>query len=244
MTNSAILVRGIKARLKVQGISYTELATLIGVSVPTVKRDLSRGKFSLERLDQICEVLGVGVADLVIPDEPVALTMLTNAQEQALVAEPKLLLLTYLVVNDWKFDQIVNAFNLNASQLIHFLLKLDKLRIVDFKPPSRIRKLTARNFTWRKEGPVHRYFVDRVVPEFFDASFEKEGDEFQFMGGTLSKSSLLRMQASLIRLASEFEQFARHDAKLPLEQRHGCTAILALRSWEFSEFSRLRRKGR
>ena len=56
--------------------------------------------------------------------------------------------------------------------------------------------------------------------------------------------SLMRFQASLLRLAAEFEQLARQDARLPLEKRGGCSAVLALRSWEFSEFGKLRRSRR
>jgi len=57
----------------------------------------------------------------------------------------------------------------------------------------------------------------------------------------LSPASLNQFGASLERLAAEFEELARHDARLPLERRNGCSAILAVRSWEFSEFTRLRR---
>jgi hypothetical protein len=57
----------------------------------------------------------------------------------------------------------------------------------------------------------------------------------------LSVSSLFRFKAALERLAVEFEELARGDARLPLADRDGCSAILAIRSWEFSEFTRLRR---
>jgi hypothetical protein len=121
------------------------------------------------------------------------------------------------------------------------LLKLDKLCIVDFRPPKRIRKLTARNFSWRKDGAVQAYFLRRVIPEFFDARFEAQGDEFRFVGGLLSASSVLRLQASIRRFAAEYEHLAHQDARLPFEQLNSCSAILALRAWEFSEISKLRR---
>ena len=66
-----------------QGISYKELAVQLGVSEPAVKRDLSRGKFSLERLDKICEVLGVEVDDLIRPADSPPLTELSREQEDA-----------------------------------------------------------------------------------------------------------------------------------------------------------------
>jgi transcriptional regulator with XRE-family HTH domain len=244
MSATAIIVRGIKSRLRASGISYRELAQLIGVSEPTVKRDLSRGKFSLERLDKICEALGVEVTDLLQPAGQAALTQLSAEQEQALVANPKLLLVTYLVVNDWKFAEIVATFRLDENELVNILLKMDRLRIVDFRPPTRMRKLTARNFGWRKDGPVHAYFMRSIIPEFFNARFDGSGDEFRFMAGTLAPASVLRLQSSIQRVASEFEQLTHQDIRLPLEQRNGCTVILATRSWEFSEFSKLRRTPR
>ena len=244
MSATAVIVRGVKARLRANGMSYRELAEQVGVSEPTIKRDLSRGKFSLERLDKICEVLGAEVSDLLQPAEPAALTELSMEQEQALVANPKLLLVTYLVVNDWKFSEIIATFRLDENELVNILLKMDRLRIVDFRPPTRMRKLTARNFSWRKDGPVHAYFIRNVIPEFFNARFDGPGDEFRFMAGTLTPASVLRLQSSIQRVVAEFEQLTHQDTRLPLERRDGCTVILATRSWEFSEFSKLRRAPR
>ena len=244
MTNSTTLVAGIKLRLRAQGISYRQLAERLGLSEPTVKRDLSRGKFSLSRLDRICDALGVDIGDLLQPPGTSPLTELSEQQEEALVANPKLLLVTYLVVNNWKISEIVNTFRLDQNDLTQLLLKLDRLRIIDYRPPVRIKRLTGRNFNWRKDGPVHAYFIQKVIPEFFNSRFEASGDEFRFVGGMLSEASLLRLRASLRHVASEFESLAQQDARLSLDERDGCTAILALRSWEFSEFANLRRAPR
>jgi len=244
LSNSTTLVSGIKLRLRAQGLSYRDLAKRMGLSEPTVKRDLSRGKFTLTRLDRICEALGVDIIDLLQPPENAPLTELSEQQEQALVANPRLLVVTYLVVNNWKMSEIVNTFRLDHQDLGILLTKLDRLRIIDYRPPVRIKKLTARNFSWRKDGPVHAYFIERVSPEFFNSRFEAAGDEFRFVAGMLSEASLLRLRASLRHVAAEFESLAQQDARLPLEERDGCSAVLALRSWEFSEFANLRRSPR
>jgi transcriptional regulator with XRE-family HTH domain len=242
MSATAALLGGIKASLRARGLTYSDLARLIGVSHATVKRDLSRGNFSLGRLDQICAALGVALKDLMQPAEGVDLvTELSEAQEFALVTQPKVLVVTYLLVNDWKFREIVEAFRMDENELIDILLRLDRLKIIEYRPPHRVRKLTARNFSWRKDGPVHGFFLTRFVPEFFQADFDGVGDAFRFVGGTLSAASLFRFKASLERLAVEFEELARGDARLALAEREGCSAILAVRSWEFSEFTRLRR---
>jgi DNA-binding Xre family transcriptional regulator len=244
MSAGATLLAGIKTTLRVRGINYRQLARLLGVSHATVKRDLSRGGFSLRRLDQICSALGVSVSDLLQPPGGQELaTQLTEAQELALIGQPKNLVVTYLLVNDWKFRDIIAAFQMEENELIDILLRLDRLRIIEYRPPHAVRKLTARNFSWRKDGPVHGFFVSRFVPEFFQSGFDGPGDAFRFVGGTLSPASLLQFRAALERAAIEFEGLARRDARLPLAERDGCSAILAVRAFEFSEFTRLRRAG-
>jgi transcriptional regulator with XRE-family HTH domain len=242
MANSKPLLSNLKSRLRADGITYRELAKRLRVSEPTVKRDLSRGAFTLARLDHICDALNVTLEELVQPQTAAALTELSAEQERALVSRPKLLLVTYLTANDWKFGEIVATFQLSESELIDILLKLERLGIAEFRPPNRIRKLTARNFAWRKDGPVHEFFQRQVVPDFFGGRFDRRGDELRFIGGLLSVDSLVRFKSGVDRLASEFEELARHDAKLPLDERHSCSAIFALRAWEFSEFAKLKRR--
>jgi len=239
------IIRNLKVRMRTEHVTYKQLAKLVGLSEPTIKRDLSRGAFSVRRLDQFCDALSVTLAELLQePTRSQLLTELSAEQEQALVSNPKLLLTTYLIVNDWKFSEIIATFRITDNELVSILLKLEKLGISEFRPPQRMRKLTARNFSWRKDGPVHMFFLQRVVPEFFDAQFDATSEELRFINGTLSQESLRRFRAGIDRLAAEFEQLAHNDARLPLEERDGCSAILALRAWEFSEFTRLRRAPR
>ena len=241
MSESRLVLQAIREQLRARGLTYRDLATKLGVSEPTVKRDLSRGGFSLHRLDAILAVLDISLGELLASGKGERLTRLSEAQEQALVGDPKLLVVTFLAVNDWKFAEILQAFRLDENELISLLLKLDQLRIVDYRPPYKLRKLTARNFSWRRDGPVHAYFLARVVPEFFADRFDAGADDLHFLGGLLSEASRRHVAASMARLAQEFEEMAHRDARLPLEARDGCSAVLALRKWEFSEFTALRR---
>jgi DNA-binding Xre family transcriptional regulator len=244
MSAANTIVQSVRSVLRQRRMTYRQLADAIGVSEPTVKRDLSRGDFSLSRLDRICEVLDLSLSDLAqMPATgPGLLTRLSEQQERALVRDPRLLVVTYLVVNDWKWSEITSTFQLDDNGLISVLLQLDDLGIVDYRPPRRIRKLTARNFAWRKDGPVHDFFLNRVAPEFLRSDFDAPTDELRFIGGLLTETSLMQMKASVDRLAQEFEDYARRDARLALETRHGSSMLIAMRKWEFSEFTRLRRK--
>ncbi|MBS0431373.1 MAG: helix-turn-helix transcriptional regulator [Proteobacteria bacterium] len=242
MSNSTLVVQSIRTVLRARGMTYRELAKALGVSEPTIKRNLGNGDFSLTRLDRICEVLEVSLPELLDRTAvSTCVTELSEAQEQALVRHPKLLLLTYLLVNEWRIADIVETFDLDENAIVSALLELDRLEIIDFRPPDRIRRLTARNFSWRRDGPVHAFFVDRVASEFLRGA-HGESDAFQFVGGTLSSASFARMAKAIDQLAREFEELARRDSRLPLDARDGCSAMLVLRRWECSEFTRLRRR--
>lgn len=242
MSAAQTLVRNIRSALRQRGMTYRQLADLLELSEPTIKRDLSRGDFSLGRLDRICDVLELSLADLVDGGQaPTSLQELSEAQERALVRDPQLLLLTYLLVNDWKLAEIGATYEFDETRLVSQLLRLDELGIVDYRPPRRVKKLTARNFAWRRHGPVHEFFLARVAGEFLRGTFDGVGDEFRFLSGMLGLSSRTRMKSALVRLAQEFDELARQDARLPLKERDGFSLMLGLRQWEFSEFTRLRR---
>jgi len=137
MSNSTLVVQAIRAALRARGMTYRELAKALGVSEPTIKRNLGRGDFSLSRLDRICEVLEISLPNLL--DSAAAssyLTELSEAQEQALVRDPKLLLLTYLLVNEWRIADIIETFDLDENAIVGALLELDRLKIVDYRPPT------------------------------------------------------------------------------------------------------------
>jgi len=243
MTQAALLIDELKRFLKAQGVTYATLADRINLSESTVKRMFARRSFSLRRLEQVCHTVGIEISDLVemLNARREYLTELTLEQEQALVAEPKLLLLTYLLINGWPLSAITEEFAIEPEELDRLLVRLHRAKIIELLPLRRVRLLTARNFAWRPDGPVQKLLARQVKLEFLDSSFTGPGEQFRFVGGMLSDASLKQMQQSIERLAREFDDLARRDAALPLSERRGCGAVFAIRPWEYSLFARLRR---
>jgi hypothetical protein len=89
---------------------------------------------------------------------------------------------------------------------------------------------------------VQRFFNRFVQKEFFDSSFDKTGEKLVFMSAMLSKANLIRFHQSMERLAKEFDEIARADAKLPLNERFTTSLVVALRPWAFPPFAAFRRK--
>lgn len=244
MAQVGLLVAELKRHLKAQGITYAALAAELDLSESSVKRLFARQSFSLKRLEQICHVVGLEIADLValMNERREFLTELTPEQEDALLADPKQLLVTYLLINGWPLADITAEFAIEPAELERLLIRLHRARIIELLPFNRVKLLTARNFTWRKDGPVQRFFAREVQREFLDSAFGGAGEHLRFVAGRLSRASLAELRRSIDRLAREFDELAQRDAALPRAERESCAAVLALRPWEFSGFAALRRE--
>jgi transcriptional regulator with XRE-family HTH domain len=244
MAQVGLLVSELKRYLKAQGITYAELAKGLELSESSVKRLFARQAFSLHRLEQICNLVGLEISDLVelMNEQREFLTELTPEQEDALLADPKLLLMMYLLINGWPLPAITASFEIDEHEAERLLIRLHRAKIIELLPFNRVKLLTARNFTWRRNGPVQRFFEQQVQREFLAAPFTGAGEQFRFVGGLLSRTALAQLQQSIDRLAREFDELAHRDATLPLGERRSCGAVFAIRPWEFSMFAALRRK--
>lgn len=243
MAQSTQLIDALKGALKAQGKTYADVAQALDLSEASVKRCFSQQNFTLERLEAVCQVAGMEISDLVelAQEKTPPFTSLTPEQEEALLNEPKLLLVTFLVLSQWQFDDIVKSYQLTEHDVIQLLSRLDRLGMIDLLPGNRIKLLTARNFSWRKDGPLQKYFEEQVLRDFLASNFNGSREAMNFTGGLLSWASLQRIQQGMERLAREFNELVAADSALPLDERFSCAALFAARPWVFSHFARLER---
>jgi hypothetical protein len=108
-------------------------------------------------------------------------------------------------------------------------------------PGNRIRLNVARDFDWLPDGPIRRYFRTEGLDDFLDSGFDKAEQSFAFTHGMLTESALARMQAELRQLRARFAELHEESLASPLPKRRGSGLLLALREWEPSAFTALRR---
>ena len=239
----AQLINALKRALRARGLTYAKVARHLKLSEASVKRFFHRGDLTLSRLERICELAGLELSELVddMAAEQPLVSELTHEQERELIASPKLLLMSYLLINRWSVDEITAHFRIERDEAKRLLRQLRDLRLIELLPFDRIKVLTARNFAWHRDGPVHRYVLEQVHRDFFDARFDESGDVLYLLGGLLSAASRDSIAQSIKRLVAELDELSSRDALLPRENRKGFGAVLALRSWEFAAFTALRR---
>lgn len=242
-TQIPALIRELKRALKAAGKTYADVAKHLAVSEPAIKRTFSHGNFTLDRFEQVCKYAGLSMDELIgrAAERPPAVSKLTIEQEDELFSNIKLLLIINLVLNHYTYQQIVDTFDLTAHEVTHLLARLDKMRVLELLPGNEYRLLVSRHFAWRADGPVQAFFNRHVQKEFFDSNFSKPGERLVFVSGMLSRTNFTRFHQSMEKLAQEFDELAREDARLPLAERHTTSLVVALRPWAFPPFMRYRR---
>jgi len=124
MSTTADLVLALKYELKAVEMTYADLAKLMGIAESSVKRMLAKGDMSLSRIDAICRVLRLDFAELarrVAYSQPL-LVKLTQAQEKAVVADLKLLLVAICVLSQWTQKQIVSTYRLTTAECTKYFV--------------------------------------------------------------------------------------------------------------------------
>ncbi|MGH8253946.1 MAG: XRE family transcriptional regulator [Steroidobacteraceae bacterium] len=244
MSQETGLLLELKQALRAQRLHYRDVARALRLSEASVKRLFSRGGFTLERLERCAELAGVTLSDLVErmqrrAGEP---ARLTRAQEQEVVRDPKLFLLTWLLVNRWSVVAISATFQFGDVELQRLLIRLDRLRIIELQPGNRSRLLVNTNLVWQPGGPIMRHMQQVLLREYLQSDFSHRYAEIRFFGTTLSEGAMVRVQKLVQNCQRDCMEIAASDARLPQSQRYGSALLLAFRPWQYSGFSRYLRK--
>jgi len=238
MGQSSAVVETLKTALKSQRITYAEIARRLAMSEANVKRLFASGRFTLERLEQICQLIDLELSDLFALHEASRqhISHLSENQERELMEDPLLFLVAVCVRNHLDFDTILAHYHINEPELIRKLAKLDRLKIIDLLPGNRIKLRIAENFHWIPNGPIEHYFEAAIQNEFLKSGFNGANNQRLFLTGLLSDRSVTVINQRLRSLSEEFTRLHRQDSELPLTQLRNIGLFVAMREWEFSLF--------
>ncbi|MCJ8311513.1 MAG: helix-turn-helix transcriptional regulator [Saccharospirillaceae bacterium] len=244
MAQTTALIKTLKKELKANSLTYADVAKQLDLTQASIKRLFSEENISLVRLDLICQMMDIEISDLVkkMTKQQGQLQHLSVAQEEEITKDIKLLLITVCVLNKWTMDEIVTYYQIAQTQCIQYLAKLDRLKLIDLLPGNRIKLRVDSNFGWLENGPIQKFFRLSVGNVYFNSQFEHEDEILLVLNGMLSKQSNAQFQRKIKRLAHEFELLNQEDSNLPLDDRIGITAVLAIRGWRHGLFEHLQKQ--
>lgn len=233
MKQTPLLIATLKKALKANHITYKVLADKLNMSESSIKRIFADENFSLARLEQVCAVISMDISDLVAMmnrDKP-RISELTEEQEKVAAADTRLLGIAFLVVNGWSYQQILDHYPVSPPDLVHYLVKLDQLRVIDLEPNNRIKLLISAHFSWRKNGPIQHALKEHVQKEFMEGDIEAAGGQQHFISGMLSDESHQEVMKQLSRIEHLVNVLKQQDQHLPITDRHGFSMAMVTRPW-------------
>lgn len=239
---SGQLFDALRMHLRARAMTYADLAKALKVSEPTIKRIFATRNCTLRRLDTLCAVLQVDLAELArgMPRESRLVSQLTRAQEEKLMSDPALLCVAACAMHQMRVEDIVRLYRVDEAQCVRLLLQLERLGILELHENNRIRLRLSRAFAWIPDGPMMR-FVRSQAGEFFDHAFAAPGESMRLVSVRLSSEGRVALLRQIEQVLQEYAVQHASDARLPLAARQPVSVLLGVRAWEPKAFKSLRR---
>lgn len=232
----------LKAHYRTRGLTYKEVAKALELSEATIKRIFSERDCTLGRLEALCAVAQVDLAEIArgAPRQTRLLTRLTQQQEQEIVDDLELFVIAVCAMGNMRFEQIIATYRIPAARCVGLFAKLDRIGFLELLPHNRYRLLVARTFQWIPDGPIMRW-TKRHAPEYFNHPFDGPGETLRVVNVRVSAEARLALIARLEQVALEYAEQHNADSRLPHDQRFPLSLCLAVRDWEPNAFQGLRR---
>jgi DNA-binding Xre family transcriptional regulator len=238
MSQEKALLQALKRQLKLRDLTYVDVASHLALSEASVKRLFSEGNISVSRLESVCTLLAITLTDLVLIAQldQTQITSLTFEQEQNMVSDETLLLVSVCVIDGYSFNDIVTQYDVTDTELIQYLAHLDRLKIIELQPQNRIKLLISPNFNWLVNGPIQRFFQQHIKEDFFKSDFKQTTEKLLVINGLLSDGSNSELQHEMQQLINQFAQLKNSDQRITMNNKHGTTLVVAMRQWNAALF--------
>ncbi|MFK7859448.1 MAG: helix-turn-helix domain-containing protein [Granulosicoccus sp.] len=220
----------LKRVLKARGWTYSDLASAIGLSEPTIKRLFADGDCKLGRLLEICDLLDVTLTDLTERAQrgtDVSLE-LSEATEAELAANPWLFDLYVMLQSGETAEHIAQHFHIPAYQLHQDLNTLHRLGLAIIRDNGRFSVLTDQPLQLRRHGPLHSR-IREINLQFVASIYDEpntDGQLFRTISRSMLPDTARILQREVADLADRIDKLARQDRLV--------SSVDALTSWKFT----------
>jgi hypothetical protein len=244
MPAASRFVEALKKSVRARGLTYAELGRRLDLSEASVKRMFSRGSFTLARIEEVLAAVDLDLYEVarMTRGRGNGAAQLSYEQELNLARDERLLAVFWLLLNGWTFDEILEEFAIARTELTVAFARLEKLKLIEWRPRERVRLLVPRDFVWRPGGPAKKAYARRAMAEFLSGRFDGPLEVLRFESRELSAESAATLKRKLDELVAQFNECAEADSSLPAGRRVGVALLAGCRPWQFSAVNALKRR--
>lgn len=159
----------IKKIMKKRGLDQQTLAKRLNVSLPTVRRVLTKDRLTVDRLVEICRILEISLNQLISMSltEEMQHSFIDEKQEEFFSKQPHYYLYLRYLGRGMTPQEIENEFKISKESTRKYLAKLESLGVIKVK--DRKTTLTIKwPHTFRFPGPLQKVFHRSIGREMAD----------------------------------------------------------------------------
>jgi transcriptional regulator with XRE-family HTH domain len=197
----------IKDLLKKKDLTYDDLAEQLECSVPTIKRILGPEELTLNRLLQLCEIVGINLAELeeLTQDTENKEERFTVEQEEFLAKNQSFFAYLMKLFNGETPKQIAESHHLTQRSTDKYLIGLEKKALIRVTGKQKV-KPAFKNIPLLGSGMLgkvyYQAFIKNAAQFFIDTITEGYGNKFRDKKDGEKNSVKFSVQTSKISRAS------------------------------------------
>lgn len=231
----------IKRLLEEQSLTYSKLAPSLGLSESGVKKLFSAKDISLERLNQICLILGVQVHELLDPgldqDRTETIVLDEKMQKYFLKNKPCFSFLILLYTESLSFSELLKEYRIPKNRAYKYLSDLESLKLLKWLPGDKVNLKKDIPTLFKYEGAFMKEIMTEWSHELLNESLAASSGQEHEMASQrifhLTKKSAIEYKTSLDDLVFEFARRSLREKKSHRGQLIPVRSMVILREGHF-----------
>lgn len=219
------VLKVLKGMLRARGLHYSDLAAALGKSESSLKRYLSGRRLTLVGLEDICRLLGVSLAEfyeIAAREVGTKPDRLTDEQEEALAADPELMMLLVLLLLGQRVEDVLVDLATDEARLFPLLMRLERLSLVKVYPGNRVRLLVSESLQLRRDSPIRDGFNQVLKQDFMDLDYSGDHALWSVLMAKLSAASVAQLNGLIETFQGQLRAMADRDRKSGADAQWYC----------------------
>ncbi len=209
-----------KMLLKKRGSGYAELGEALDLTVPAIKRLMTKGDFTISRVEKIAGWFGLTLFEFmsIAKDSVVRPYQFSEAQENILAKKSSALYLLLLLGAGLPLHEAQERAQVSEKQLQSDLFTLDKLGAIELGLENKVRIIARGPYKWIPGGPLQKKFFKNYLKQITNLVEVKPSENTLQLPFELYVSDRLvkQMQDDLRSVFEKYRSLSRIDHEISL----------------------------
>lgn len=229
---SRLVAQFLKARAKGAGVSQSQLAEKLGVSLPTIKRWLNGASLTIGDLQRLAALLDISLSEIFssLEELPEPGFAYTEAQERFFIKNLDCLAFFDNLLRGFSATQIQKKYKIQQTELVRYLADLERNKLIEWLPKNRVRLLVTGEVVWKKDGLLAARLRKEIFSQFLSA--EKSSTSRFFLHDYLD-SDRIEIERKIVDLI-ETAKKANRRSRLGVEHSKAVGLYISIQDFRWN----------